>query len=165
GHGHLSLLTERGVQDDLKPDEEQREKVEQLAGARAARGREAMQDFHKLSAEERHRRFVELARAAEKSVAAVLTSEQIGRLKQIALQRQGLHAFSNPEVVDRLELTGPQRQAIRAIQNETMLMIPFDPTPGRPPFDLRAKMEETWRNAQRKVHDLLTDTQKKRWQA
>src|SRR5262249_20362769 len=89
GAGQLFLLTNAAVLEDLRLSTDQRERLSELSGRMAERRDHEFREFHRLTAEERRQRFLEFARANNDAVAAILTPEQIGRLRQIALQLQG----------------------------------------------------------------------------
>jgi hypothetical protein len=47
------------------------------------------------------------------------------KLKQIITQLQGIMVSVEPEIADALKLTGPQRQAMRQILDETFMRQPI----------------------------------------
>ena len=107
--------------DDLRLDEGQRARVAELSSRAAARWTDAFGDPARLpSPSERIRIGLEQARANEAEVDAILTPPQRVRLRQIALQSEGLAAFREPEVVEALGLTPGQREQIRAIEDQTL---------------------------------------------
>ena len=70
---------------------------------------------------ERVRLALEQARANETEVDAILSASQRLRLRQLALQSEGLGAFREPEVVEGLGLSSRQREQIRAIEEEVLI--------------------------------------------
>ena len=74
-----------------------------------------------LAPAERVRLALEQARANEAEVDAILSVPQRLRLRQLALQSEGLGAFREPEVVDGLRLSPRQREQIRAIEEEVLI--------------------------------------------
>lgn len=129
GGGQVFLLGDPAVLSDLKLTPEQRAKVSELQKRAQRRGYELCHGFGKLTPEQRRERFVRLSRANEADVTATLAPEHVRRLRQISLQKQGMAAFREPEVVAGLHLTTAQRDRIRAIEFE-----PGFPTPGPPRF-------------------------------
>ena len=126
----------------------------------------------RLSAEDRRQRFVELARANDAAVKEVLTPEQLGRLRQIALQMDGPRAFSDPDVVGPLKLTAEQKERLRAIEAEASFRGPDGARggpgpPGSPggglPGGPRWEHEQAWWAASDEVLTVLTDDQKRQW--
>jgi hypothetical protein len=126
GAGQLFLLDNPAVRDDLGLDNEQRRKLAELSNRMALQRKEKFKDFHKLSAEERGRPFVELARANEEGVREVLTPKQMQRLRQINLQLHGLLALNDPEVATALELTAEQKDQLRLLEAEQFFCGPGD---------------------------------------
>jgi hypothetical protein len=154
GAGQLFLLAEPAVLDDLRLTDEQRGRVAELHRRAADRSRAEFRGFHRLSPAARRERFVALARAAESDIAAALTPDQVGRLRQIALQRQGLAAFREPDVVAALKLTPDQRDRIQAVE--------FDATFG-PPGSQPRSAEQSLRWAVRRARGVLTEEQRAKW--
>lgn len=66
---------------------------------------------------------------------STLDPAQFQRLSQIVLQRQGVWALSTPEIADQLALTGAQRSAIYAIQEEAFRRSPHRRDAGRASVD------------------------------
>ncbi len=117
--GQLYLLIQPAALDDLQLDEGQRKKVADLSARAAARWTKTFGDPPRLPPPaERVRIALEQARANESEVDAILTSVQRFRLRQIALQSEGLAAFREPEVVEALGLSHGQREQIRGIEDE-----------------------------------------------
>jgi len=58
------------------------------------------------------------ARESEQTLAEILSQQQRTRLRQIALQWQGARALQDPDVAERLGLTGEQKRQIREIESE-----------------------------------------------
>jgi serine/threonine protein kinase len=131
GAGQLFLLGNPAVLDDLGLDAERRKKLADLSNRMARQGRDKFRDFHKLSAEQRGRLFVELARANDEGVKDILTPKQLQRLRQINLQLHGLHAFDDPEVAAALLLTAEQKSRLRILEAEQFVCGPGD-GPGGP---------------------------------
>ena len=50
-----------------------------------------------------------------KKLEAFLKPEQLKRFKQIELQAQGIAAFSDPEVVKSLKITGEQTEKVKTL--------------------------------------------------
>jgi eukaryotic-like serine/threonine-protein kinase len=86
-----------------------------------------------LSEEERRKRMVENATVHEQALAQLLTQPQQSRFAQLGIQRQGLMAFKEPEVVKALQLTSEQRAKIREIEHEAFDRRMPPPGMGGPP--------------------------------
>ncbi len=155
GVGHLHLLTQTAVQDDLRLTIDQKARVAELRKRDTERSGALFRSSHRLPPATRRERFLALARENEAEIAAALTLQQLGRLKQIALQMQGLSAFHEPDVVSELKLSTGQRERIR--------MIEFNATLGPPGPQQRPPQQPTkW--AMRQVHGVLSPEQRTRWQ-
>src|SRR5262249_5054659 len=158
--GPLLLLEQPSVQEDLKFSEEQKRQV----GWLAARKRTALLESRELSLDRMRSKFEELA-AQEKAVMDGLTPAQFRRLKQIAWQESGASAFSDPELVEALELTDTQKNQIRLIQSEAVRSargIGHRPGGSRP--EDWKKAEELWRKARDQAMAVLTEEQQVMWE-
>jgi Spy/CpxP family protein refolding chaperone len=163
GVGNLHLLSQTAVQDDLELSPEQRLKITDLSDRLMAQGMELFRRFGQLSAEERQTRFLDQARADDAAMNAVLTRSQVSRLRQIALQSQGLAAFRDPVVVDALKLTGEQRKKIRAIESDQFFSSIEGMRPGASPEDFRKSFDQKRLVTLDRVRKLLTPEQEQTW--
>lgn len=110
------LLNDPNVQKDLALSDAQLRATAQLRDQWHALADRSFRGFRQLSAEERHLRFLELARSMKQGLKDVLSASQLARLEQIDLQFQGLRAFHDPEIINALKLTTEQRAKIRDIE-------------------------------------------------
>jgi hypothetical protein len=121
------LVQQKSVQQELKMTEEQIKKVKEIPqkirelfqaeGQKLKRDPQWTKKRQELMKE---RVMSEL----HKAVAAVLSPDQMKRLRQISLQENGPVAFSDPEVEKALDLTADQKTKIKAI-NEDFLTQAF----------------------------------------
>src|SRR5262249_50830875 len=118
GEGQLCLLGEPSVLDDLRLSGAERDQVADLVRRVDARRMELFREFRRPSPDEVRQRFLEVARANWEDVAALLNQQQLGRLRQIGLQTQGLFAFHDADVITALKLTASQKEKVRAIEVE-----------------------------------------------
>ncbi|SIO66424.1 hypothetical protein SAMN05444166_8075 [Singulisphaera sp. GP187] len=120
GFGGYGLLSNKSVQQELKLEGEQAEKVSKIVTEINAKTREKTQDFPQ---EEQRTKGAELRRAANEEIKAAVKSElkaeQITRLEQIIRQNQGLQAFLDPTTAEKLNLTGDQKSKLRELAQET----------------------------------------------
>jgi len=123
GGGQLILLGEKDIQADLMLDQDERQRFDAIARQFAEQRAEALGGYQNLSLDDRRARFLELARASERATQSVLSPRQIGRLKQILIQLQGITAFNQAEIADQLKLTEPQRRLMRQIEVEAFVML------------------------------------------
>jgi hypothetical protein len=108
--------------DDLRLDDGQRAKVAELSARAGKRWMETFGDRGRpVTPADRVRLALEQARANETEVDAILSAPQRLRLRQLALQSEGLGAFREPEVVEGLGLSPRQREQIRAIEEEILI--------------------------------------------
>ncbi len=109
-------------------------------------------------------RFAELIRSEDTLVSTILTAEQDRRLRQIALQSQGLAAFRDPNVIAALKLTAEQSKRIRTIEAETFFFGPSQGKPHGPPKDdFRKGFEQKQQAARQRALAVLTEEQVRTW--
>jgi hypothetical protein len=162
--GHLYLLNDPDVLADLGVDPERRERLRDLNQTLGQKRLEVFQDFRRQTSEERRVRFLELARANEAGVVAILRPEELSRLRQIAIQVKGLGAFREPSVVAVLRLSADQQERIKAIEADMFLgaFASFGPGGhrGGPP---KKGPDDIWRFGTDKAMAVLTDEQQQKW--
>jgi serine/threonine protein kinase len=118
GAEQTQLLNNYAVLEDLKLNPDKRSKIVKLAQSMDEEQKTAFRESRSDSPSERRKRFTALAGRFEGEVQKVLTEQERRRLKQIALQFQGLHAFSDPEIASALHLTAEQKERFRAFESE-----------------------------------------------
>lgn len=159
------LLSNKGVQKELKATDEQAEKLNALGEQLRSKQREAFQKLQELSDDERREKGRELFRTAEadlrKGLADVLKPEQVKRFEQIQLQASGPGAFASPRVEEALKLTDDQKGKIRTVNDELGQSI-------RDAFEADrenafTKIAELRKGATEKAVAVLNDDQKKTW--
>ena len=124
------MLGSPAVQQELKLSPEQGSHVNTLL-EQWSHEHEAMRG---VGEDERRKQIVENAKIHEAELAKLLTAPQSVRFKQLGIQRQGLLAFKEPEIIAALELTTEQSHRIREIEHEAFDRHgPPMPGPGRPP--------------------------------
>jgi hypothetical protein len=161
--GQLYLLGQAAVLDELRLNEGQRAKVQELSARVAEQRKESFHDLGRLSPAERGRRFLEQARANEASVNAILTEGQRQRLRQIGLQADVVGAFRDPEVVVALQLTAEQREKIRGIEEEMFFSLMRVVRPGLPPEVRDQAPERRERLPSERILAVLTEEQARKW--
>jgi Spy/CpxP family protein refolding chaperone len=165
GGGGLLLLSNKGVQQELKLDAQQTEKVAKYIEESTARRRDQSKA---LSKDERKAKAQELAKAAnaetQKALKDLLKSEQITRFNQIALQQRGVMAFGDPEILGKLKLTSDQTEQARATVQSfgTESREVFQNNQGN--FEeVRKQLDALRKSKMEKVTALLTAEQKATW--
>jgi serine/threonine protein kinase len=151
GSGRYNLLSRQEVQDELELSRDKREVFDQIH----ERWRRL---FREPDPEKREQRRLALAQHQEQQVGKLLTSVQLRRFHQLALQDLGPNAFSDPDVVEVLQLTLEQRKQIRTFQEPARF------PPGPPDGRRWEQLEEAKRRARDKIVGLLTADQKRQWQ-
>jgi hypothetical protein len=124
GNSPTALLRMQEVRKELNTSDEQNKEIDGvLAKADEARGGFNFQDLQNLSDEERQKRMEEMRtkteeanKAAEQKLDKILKPEQLARLKQLSLQRQGVNALTRPDVAKELGLSQEQQDKIQKIQ-------------------------------------------------
>ncbi|HEY7310310.1 MAG TPA: serine/threonine-protein kinase [Gemmataceae bacterium] len=154
------LVDKPDVRKDLKLSDAQVKRIADLRAAwflRKPPAPEEQQD----SPEEGRRKFLEFTRKTEKELDEILSPSQRERLRQIALQAQGLLAFHEPRVRDALRLTAHQKQEIRKIEGSVFMhMLPRPHPRGQPDGP---DMDEVQRDAMKRAEGLFSPEQAKTW--
>jgi Spy/CpxP family protein refolding chaperone len=166
GMGIAQLISNAGVQDELKFSDELKAKVREFA----QKQREAMQGLQDLSPEERREKMQEImaanTKAAEAFVKEHLSADQAKRLRQIMIQNSGLGAFAMEDVVKALKLTDEQREKLRGLGEDMRndMRELFTGGGGGDPQESANKMRALGKEYFEKAKGLLTDEQKKAWE-
>jgi len=158
------------VQEELKLSDEQKKKLEKRLQDTV---QDAMQLFQKLGDKEQEDREKELHAYREKAqenltafLQGLLQEEQFKRLRQVMLQREGLFALGNAEVMKELEITEKQRrQFVEVLQEMQKKIEPLlkEVQKGGKPDEIRPKVMKIRKEQEGKIEALLSDAQKKQW--
>jgi Spy/CpxP family protein refolding chaperone len=163
--GVAQLLTNEGVQKELKLTDEQKEKAKEFSDAQREKMREAfgggqpdrekMQELMKASTE-----------AGEKFIKDNLKPEQQTRLHQIQLQARlqmgGPQAFTDEKVAKELKLTDEQKEKLKTLADDLgkdrreLMQGGFNQ-------ETMQKMQALTKEYTTKATDVLTADQKKAW--
>jgi Spy/CpxP family protein refolding chaperone len=166
--GGLGLLTNKGVQQELKLDSQQVEKATKLAEEMGAKRREQFQSLQSLGEEERRAKMQEMtktfAEENRKVLKELLKPEQYQRYEQIGLQQRGVTAFDDPDVQKKLNLTDDQKSKLKDMgesYRNDMREI-FQSSQGN--FqEAGAKVSALRKERMEKAAAVLTDDQRKAW--
>jgi len=168
GGGGAMLLTNKGVQKELKVTDDQASKLTTFSEEMRAKQREAFQGLQDLSDDERRTKMQELQRSMQadmkKGLTDILKPEQLTRFQQIQRQQMGAQAFLMPDVADTLKITDEQKTKLQEIQQESGQQM-------REVFQefqndregATKKMAELRKASTDKAMAVLTDSQKKSW--
>jgi Spy/CpxP family protein refolding chaperone len=168
GGGLGMLLTNASVQQELKLDATQTEKVKEVAEKAREKFQAKRESLEGLHGEERFKKLQEFNKevnaGVDKEIKEFLSTEQIHRLHQIQHQLQGAHAFTDEHVQDKLKLTDDQKTEIHEIVHASKAethKIWEDAQGDREA--MMAKMAEHRKETLAKVESKLTDEQKTAW--
>jgi hypothetical protein len=121
----LSLVRNAKVKEEINLTDEQSIQIDELFAKLTAARREITAGLRGAAAEERQKKLVEIQKKMKvqsddtnKEIEKALKPEQLARLEQISIQRQGLLALNNPKVSKKLKLTEEQLKKIAAVRSE-----------------------------------------------
>lgn len=115
--GRGSLLTNKSVQEELKLDDAQKEKLTKVATEIREKYQEKIREtFQGGDREKTTALFQEIGEATNKANAEILKPEQAKRYRQIQLQQMGLRALEEKDVQEALKLTDKQKEEVKEIQ-------------------------------------------------
>ncbi|MGE3819346.1 MAG: hypothetical protein AB7I30_07920 [Isosphaeraceae bacterium] len=166
--GGSRLLTNEGVQKEIKATEDQISKLNTLGEELGAKGREAFQGFQDLGDEERREKMASvskmMAEEVEKGLKEILKPEQVKRFQQIELQQAGYAAFAMPRVSAALKLTEEQKEKLAGVTEDMAgaMREAFQAAQGDREA-MMAKMRELRKEGMDKAVAVLTDEQKATW--
>jgi len=164
------LLDQKPVQDELKLSPEQLAKLTKIKDDRFA-AMSFSATLH-MSAYQKEKRGDQLDLAAEKSLAWILSAEQLKRLKQIYYQERGKRPWSDREIAEELKLTREQMDEIKALQKDQQKEMGELRKGGDPAAKLddaqkqeaREKFIELRKTQDEKLMGVLTQQQQDKWQ-
>jgi hypothetical protein len=166
--GGAALLTNKGVQKELKVTDEQAGKLDTFAQEMREKQREQFEKFRDVPKEERREKMQEMGRTMNaellKGLRGILQPEQVKRFEQIQLQQSGPNAFLTPRVQEALKLTDDQKSKIRELNDElgqSMRDLAQDFQSDRE--GAMKKVIALRKQAAEKAVGLLTDEQKRSW--
>ena len=124
GLGLHALVANKSVQEELKLDDAQKQKVEELNKTTQETLQEKTKD---LQGDDRRAKLPaimkEVNEATAKALVGTLKAGQIKRLKQIHLQVQSVRAFGNEDTQKALKLTEEQAKEVKAALEEAQTQI------------------------------------------
>jgi Spy/CpxP family protein refolding chaperone len=166
--GGAALLTNKGVQKELKVTDEQASKLDTFAQEMRDKQREQFEKFRDIPKDERREKMQEMTRTMNaellKGLGNILHPEQVKRFEQIQLQQAGPAAFMMPRAQEGLKLTDDQKSKVREINDElgqSMRGLAQDFQSDRE--GAMKKFAEMRKQAAEKALGVLTDEQKKTW--
>lgn len=171
--GPSALLRMPEVRKELATTDEQNKEID-AALEQAAPAGGGFGNFQNLSDEERTKAFEEMRKKGEETdakIKKILKPDQVTRLDQLALQRQGVNALTRPEVVKQLSLTQEQQDKIQKTLEEARApgggagggFQNFQNLSDEERQKLRAEAEKRREKTESDVVAVLTDEQKTKW--
>jgi hypothetical protein len=164
------LVFRARVQEELKLSEEQKQKLEKRLQDTVL---ETMRFFEKLGdrkAEEREQELHAYVQKAQENLTAflqgLLQEEQLKRLRQVMLQREGLLALGDPEVRKELAITDKQRQQFfEVVQDMQKKIGPLlrEAQLGGKPEEIQPRVMKIRAEHEGRIEALLNEAQKKQW--
>ena len=172
--GPTALLNMPEVRKELNTSDEQNKEIDDvLAKVNEARGGFNFQELQNLSEEDRQKRMAEMRtkmeevnKAAEEKVGKILKPEQLARLNQLSLRRQGITAVTRPEVAKQLGLSQEQLDKIKKIDEESRPQGGFGGGQNLSDEERQKRfteMRERQEKAQADMLAVLTADQKTKW--
>lgn len=165
----LGLLRAEEVQKEIKLMPDQIEALQKVG--QEIRGERPDFDFRNASEAERRefgqkmqQRNEEASKKVREQLEQVLLPEQHDRLRQIALQQQGVGALSDPEVAKKLELTEEQKEKLMEIQRssrEKMIASIREASENRDREAMGKMMAESRKATLAEAREVLTSEQRK----
>jgi hypothetical protein len=170
GRGPFLILRYR-VQEDLRLSTEQAEDLGEELRERIPEARQLLMKVQSLKPHERPQALETLRREAQKDLweglREFLTREQLKRLRQIALQQEGLFALGRPDASEELKLTDEQRRQYAAVVEElnkaVESLVKEAQAAGKPESVAPQVMQVRKEHAER-IEAILSDVQKQKWQ-
>lgn len=120
GDNVSSLAGREEVQEELKLSDEQKTKIREVLETARSDRRAAAEGFNFREASEEERaamreKMEQASKKADEQVLAILKEDQQKRVKEIALQQQGIDALRDPEVIKALGIDEEQKAILTGI--------------------------------------------------
>ncbi len=164
------LLLNKGVQDELKLSDSQKEELHKISEKQQAARQKAFESGDREKGKEAMRAAFEESRKEADKVREALKPEQGKRLHQIELQVKGVRAFADPEVQNQLKLSDKQKEEIKEVAESTEKDLSevrqgFREARGNPEKmkEIGKKVQALSHEGMEKISGLLTADQKNAW--
>jgi len=170
GLGPQFIVFRDKVQKDLEVSDDQKRKLQEHMESVLKEMTENFQSFGGLEPEERGKKMGSYRQKAEEDLAAflqdTLTKEQLRRMRQLTLQREGLFTLGHSEMMSELKLTDQQKHQfmslIQEMQEAIEPVIKAAQSRGRPE-EIGPRLMKPRRKFEGKIETILSDAQKKQW--
>ena len=120
--GQIKLLAQSMVAEELRLTEAQQVQARELVERVESLWHDTIREIGQVSAAELDRRFVERSQLNAADLKALLSPDQLRRLRQLDLQADVAAAFREPEVIAQIKLSESQRDQIRTIEQKEMAL-------------------------------------------
>jgi hypothetical protein len=165
------LVFRAKVQIELKLSDEQKKKLEKRLQDTVQEAMQFFQHLQDAKPEERQKEHQAYVKNAQEKLTAflegALKEEQLKRLREVMLQREGLFALGNAVVLKELEITDKQRRQFVEIVHEMQKKIePLmkEAQKGGNPEEIRPKVMKIREEHVSRIEALLSDAQRAQWQ-
>jgi hypothetical protein len=158
------------VQKDLKLSDEQKKKLEKRLQDTVQETMQFFQSLQDAKPQDRQKEHQAYVKKSQEKLAAflegALKEEQLQRLRQVMLQREGLFALGDPALMKELDITDKQRQqffeTVQELQKNVESLLKQARKEARPE-EIRPKIMKIRDERMRRIEALLSDAQKNRW--
>ena len=171
GLGARFVIFRDKVQSELKLDDDQKTQLRKRLEITSKGTTEFFQKAQDLKPEERGPRMHEFQLKANEQLdaflKATLKDDQLQRLRELTLQREGAFAIMQPEVAKELKITDQQRKHCMGVVEEMQKKIePLmkEAQSGGNPQEIGPKVMKIRKDHEGKIEAILSDAQKKQWQ-
>lgn len=159
GAVQVMLLRQKSVREELKLTPEETRKIHEFANRQ---WKKAQHIHNNLSVNEHRAEYEKMTKENERFLDEILEPEQRKRLDQITMQVAGLMWVTNPKVAEELKLTDEQKQKAKGMQQEARREM-HDLIHSTGPEARQEKLKELRATSRKRLMDLLTDDQERRW--
>jgi hypothetical protein len=168
GGGGAFLLSNKGVQEELKLTSEQTEKITKIAQSSMEKGQSEFAKIRDLPEDERPAKMQALTKTMteelNKELKDALKPEQFKRFQQIALQQRGAQAFSDPEIQTKIGYTDEQKTKLKEILDNNNKEMQAIREANQGDFQAQMpKIQALRKETGEKALALLSADQKKSW--
>ncbi len=170
GGGGIFLLMNKGVQEELKITEEQREKIGEKAKGMAGKFQEVFGKLKDVPEADRPEKMQKLMKEVNdtimKEVGEALKPEQLKRFTQIQRQQSVAATLTTDEEAGKaLDVTAEQKEKAKTIQEESTKEIGqlFRQFNKENPSETQEKVAAARKEANDKALKVLTDEQRTKW--
>lgn len=164
------LVFREEVQEELQLSDGQKRKLEKRLRETVQSAGPFFQQLGDRKPEEREKELRAYVGRAKENLTAflqgLLEDEQLKRLRQVMLQRQGLFALGNPEVMKELAITGTQRRQIFEVMQDMQKKIePLlkEVQNGGRPQEVGPRVMKVRREHEGRIEALLSEAQRRQW--